>query len=356
MNLFMRVMLAAYDERVTTKMIPLFLSSLFGKNPGELVEAAVERVDIDVIRDTRRHAVDVKRGGGAGNVNDTNIFSTHEYKPPLYWEETPLTANMLLKRLPGMDPFQTLDQAASIAYHATSIQREQSMKILREIERMAAEALQTGTITLVNTESLDFGKRAAHAVVPAVKWDQAGSNPITDIEQLSDVIFQNGKMRPNTLIFGSAAWDAFIANAATIAYLNTRYIEPGRLAPEEILQGAKMWGRVTIKSYAFDVYIYDDFFNNALGAAVPYITTDTVIVMNRNAWLTKAFAAVELLPQYRQEYAERGLPRAPEFAIGRIIPFAYERAPNALLVGVQSAPLVIPTAIDTIGTLDNVDT
>ena len=355
MNLFMRVMMAAYDERVATQMVPLFLSSFFGKNPGELVESPVERIDVDVIRDTRRHAVDVIRGGGVGNANTSQQFTVHEYKPPLYWEETPLTPNMLNKRIPGQQPFEALDMAAHIAYHATVIQREQSMKILREIERMAAEALQLGTITLVNTESLDFGKKAAHAVVPAVKWDQV-STPLVDIQNLCDVIFQAGKMKPDTLIFGTAAWGAFINNASVIAALNTRFIQPGLIDPQANTLNATFQGRLTIGDYFLDLFSYNDFFMNALGVAVPYVTTDTVIVMNRNARLTKAFAAVELLPQYVEEYGSRGLPRIPEFVQGRIVPFAYERAPNALLVGVQSAPLVIPTAIDTIGTLDNVDT
>lgn len=355
MNMFMRIMMAAYDERVATLMRPLFLSSFFGKNPSELVVSTIERVDVDVIRDARRHAVDVIRGGGVGFANTGNQFTTHEYKVPLYWEETPITASQIIKRLPGLNPFEPLDRMAALAYHATVAQREQTMKINREIERMAAEALQFGTITLLNTESLRFGKRAAHTIIPAAKWDAAG-NPINDIQALADILFQNGKMKPDTVIFGSSAWDAFVNNAAVIAYMNTRFIEPGRLAPGELREGAKAWGRMAIGTYTFDYYIYDDFFMNFANAPVPYITTDTAIVMNRSAYLTKAFGAVELLPQYVEEYASRGLPRFPEFVPGQFVPFAYERAPNALMVGVQSAPLVIPTAIDTMGTLENVDT
>jgi len=355
MDLFMRVMMAAYDERVTTQMKPLFLSSFFGKNPSELVVSTSERVDVDVIRDARRVAVDVIRGAGIGNSNITGVFTTHEYKVPLYWEETPLTAQQIIKRIAGMNNTDTLDRSAILAYHATNAQREQTLKIIREIERMAAEALQSGTITLINTESLDFGKKASHAVTPATKWD-AGGNPLTDIQGLSDTLFHDGKMKPNTIIFGESAWTAFLTNAAVIAYLDNRRIEAGKIDPTEIPKGATFQGRVWIGDYQFDMFTYNDFYMDSSNCAVPYMTTDTVIVMNRQAYLTKAFGAVELLPQYVAEYASRGLPRMPEFVPGEFMPFAYERPPNALMVGVQSAPLVVPTAIDTIGTLVNVDT
>lgn len=355
MDLFMRVMMAAYDERVATLMRPMFLTSFFGKNPSELVISTIERVDVDVIRDARRAAVDVIRGGGVGNPNQTGKFTTHEYKVPLYWEETPLTAQQIIRRIPGMNNFESLDRAAVLAYHATNAQREQTLKIVRDIERQAAEALQLGTITLINTESLDFGKKAAHSVTPATKWDNSG-DPITDLQGLCDIIFHNGKMKPNTVIFGEAAWSVFITNTIVKAHLDNRRIEAGRINPAEIPEGATFQGRVWIGDYQLDLFSYNDFYMNSSNVAVPYITTDTVIVMNRSAYLTKAFGAVELLPQYVAEYAARGLPRMPEFVPGQFVPFAYERAPNALLVGVQSAPLVIPTAIDTMGTLVNVDT
>lgn len=357
MDLFMRVLMAAYDERVATQMKPGFLSSFFGKNPSELVISDIERVDVEVIRDARRAAVDVIRGGGVGNPNNTQIFTTHEYKVPLYWEETPLTASQLIKRVAGQSPLQAggADRMANLAYHATNVQREQTLKILRDIERQAAQALQIGQVNLVNTESLDFGKRAAHSVIPAAKWDAAG-NPITDIQALADVIFLNGKAKPDTLIFGSAAWDSFITNANVTAYLDNRRIDAGLINPAEIPQGATFQGRVWIGDYKFDLFTYNDFYIDALGAQQVYVTTDTVIVMNRGARLVKAFGAVELLPSVQAAYSEMGLPRMPEFVSGQFVPFAYERLPNALMVGVQSAPLVIPTAIDTIGTLDNVDT
>lgn len=348
-------MMAAYDERVATAMPGMFFSSLFGKDPTERRTFEGEKVDVDIIRDQRRAAIDVIRGGGQGNVNFAQRYTTKEYTPPLYWEEAPITASMLNKRLPGVDPYQATGRMAALITHATSVQREQTLKILREKERMGAEALLSGTVTLVNTESLDFKKKTAHSVTPGTKWDNSG-DPIGDIESIADTIFQNGKMKPNTLVFGQEAWTAFINNGSVQTYLDNRRIEPGRLEPDSEIDGAKRWGRVDIGPYQFDIYIYNDFYVNASGANTEYMTGDSVIVMNRNARLDQVFAAVEVLPEFTARYDEMGLPRLPQFVTGEIIPFVYEKAPTAIMAGVQSAPLLIPTAIDTIGTLDNVDT
>jgi len=353
-DLFKHVMARAYDERMLAVQ-PMFLQSLFGKSDSELILSQTEKVDIDIIRDNRKVAVDVIRGGGVGNTNFSNRFSAKEYTLPLYWEEAPITASMLNKRLPGLDPYQPADRMAALAYHASKIQAEQAMKIRRAIEAMAAEALLSGTVTLKNTDSLDFSRKVAHTVVPGTKWDSTG-NPITDIRALCDVIFQNGKMKPDTLIFGGAAWDSFIGNSNVTSYLDKRRIEPGRVSPTEVLSGATFQGRVWIGDYQLDLYTYNEFYLDASDTATPYVTTDSVIVMNRSAYLVKAFGAVEVLPVFQDEYRRLGMPGVPQFQQGQIVPFAYEKPPAALYAGVQSAPVVIPTAIDTVGVFNNVDT
>ncbi len=353
-DLFKHIMTAAYNEKLAAGQVTTFLLSLFGKNPQEVVVAPTEKVDVDIIRDNRLVAADVVRGGGAGNKNVVGKFSAKEYTVPLYWEEAPITASMLNKRLPGIDPYTPTGRMEALAYFASRAQVDNTNKILRAMEKMAAEALQLGTVTLVNTDSLDFKKKATHSVTPGTKWDSTG-NPISDIEALADVIFQNGKLKPNTLIFGQSAWDAFINNSNVQSYLDNRRIEPGNLAPGEIVNGAKPWGAFDIGPYRFVAYIYSEFYDVS-GTATPYVTTDTVVVMNKDARLTKVFGAVEVLPQFQADYSEQGLPTLPQFQPGEFIPFVYNLPPAALMAGVQSAPLVIPTAIDTIGTLINVDT
>ena len=355
-TLFKHYMMAVYDESILAQP-SMFLSNMFGKNPSELYISETEKIDVDVIRDSRELAVDVSRGGAAGNKNESNRFTAHEYQVPLYWEEAAITAGMLNKRLPGFDPFQSVDRMQALAYHAGKIQSKQALKIRRAMEYQAAQAFLTGKITLVNSDTRDFKKKATHHATPSTKWAPTAGTPISDIQTLADIVFHDGKLKPDTLIFGATAFTQFIGNDKVLAYLNTRYVEPGRLAPGDVVQGAKLWGRLTIGQYVFDIYIYDEFYQTTAvpPVATPYVTTDSVIMLNRAARLVKAFGAVEILPQFQDEYRRLGMPMVPEFQPGQIMPFAYEKPPAALMAGVQSAPVMIPTAIDTFGDLYNVD-
>jgi hypothetical protein len=350
---FKRTMMALYDElSAADASVNTFLFNLFGKNPGERVVSESEKLEIDIIRDDRHVAVDVLRGGGLGNGNTATRYTTKEYAPPLYAEEAPITASMLNKPLPGKSEYDQVSRAEAFMIHAARVAVRESHKILRALERQAAEALLSGTVTLKNTESIDFKKKASHSVVPVAKWDAAG-NPITDIQALCDATFRDGKMKPDTSIFSPEAWDAFINNSNAKAYLDNRRIEPGRVNPSEVMDGATYQGRVWIGDYHLDMYTYNEFYFDGTNN-VNYMTPGSVIVMNRTARLQVGFAAVELLPEAEQAYRDLNMPPFPELAKGEMVPYAYPKLPNAVFAGVQSAPLVMPTAIDTIGTLDSV--
>lgn len=353
-NLFRHIMLEAYNDKMAAGRVKTFLLNFFGKTPQEIVVAETEKVDIDIIRDNRIVAADVLRGSGAGNKNVVGKFTAKEYAVPLYWEEGPITAAMLNKRLPGIDPFTESGHMEALAFWAAQLQVDNTNKILRAMEKMSAEALQSGTISLKNQESLNFKKKSTHTVTPSTKWDASGGDPLSDIKGLCTVIFQDGKHKPETAIFGSAAWSAFVGNSSVTDYLDKRLIEPGRIAPSEYRDGATYQGRLWIGDYQLDLYTYQEFYESS-GTATPYISEDTVILMNSKARLTKAFGAVEVLPQFENEYREQGMPPLPEFKPGEFIPFLYPLPPSGLMAGVQSAPVVVPTAIDTIGTLVNVD-
>lgn len=353
-DLFKRVMSQVYDERMGAEPKG-FLTKFFGARPELVMESDSEIVEIDIIRDGRKIATDVIRGGQHANINQALRYSTKEYKVPLYDERVALTASMLNKRLPGETPYQPVEKLARMARIVADEQVEQSRKILREMERMAAEIFQGGAITLKNTESLSFGRKSSHHVSPSTKWSPSAGNPITDIRALCDVIFQDGKRKPNTAVFGSIAWDMFVQNTNVKSYLNQNLIKPGEINPSEVIEGATFQGRIWIGDYQLDLYSYPEFYLTSADVVTPYVTTDSVILAARGADYRIAYGAVELLPDAVDEHRRLGLPNAPAFVPGRIVPYAFAEPPSSLWAGVQSAPLLIPTAIDTFGDLYNVD-
>lgn len=348
-DIFQRAMLEAYEEGVSQDPEQYFLSNFFR----EEVISPVDEIELDVVRGSRKIAADVVRGGGVGNTNYVQQYTNKAYKVPLYWEQTPITASMLNKRVPGMDAFRSpaMSEAAKIGYHVGMAQSEQVKKIKRAIELQAAQVLQTGIVTLKNSDSIDFKKDSTLNNVPAVKWDNASGLPIDDIEALCIEIYKKGKIKPDSVIFSADSWMAFRKNTSVQNFFDKRFIEPGLLRPEETVLGATLQGRISIGDFRLNLYTYDGFYENSSGSNVSYMNAETVIVMSMNAQLAKGYGATEVLTESREEYRNMGLPELPEFVAGAYVPFYYSMYPSSMFAGVQSAPIVIPKAIDTIGTI-----
>lgn len=350
-DIFQRAMLESFEEAQAQDPEEFFLSNFFKTE----VVSPVDEVEIDIQRGNRKVAVDVIRGGGVGNSNLIGQFTNKSYKVPLYWEETPITASMLNKRAPGMDAFRSaaMSEAFKIGYWVGRAQAEQVKKIKRAIELQSAQALQTGIITLKNGDSIDFKKDSSLNNVPGTKWNSTGK-PIDDIEALAKESFQKGKRKPNSAIFSNDAWMAFRANTSVQELFDKRFIAPGLLQPSEKINGATVQGKISIGDYDLVLYTYDGFYENSAGTKVDYLNAETVILMNSNARLVKAYGATEVLAECREEYRQMGLPELPEFIQGAYVPFYYTRKPSTMLAGVQSAPMSMPVEIDSISTLTDV--
>jgi len=351
-NTVITAMMQGYDEQAVSMNNEFFLQRLFWD---ENVFASTE-VEVDIQRDSEKIAIDVIRGGGnVGNGNQADIYTSKTYTPPMYNEYGFVTATQLTKRIPNQPKYSNIDKEAAFMYYAGKINRKNTMKIMRAIELQAAQALLTGTVTLTNGESLDFKMKSSHKLTPSIKWDQSTGVPITDISNHVDTIFKDGKVIPNVAIFGQKAWSVFWANPQVQKYLDNRRFDQGRIEPSERLNGARYKGTLEIGDAVLDLYTYSNFYTNSSGTQTVYLTTDSVILMNKDALLQKAYAETEVMPKYEEMYREEGMPEGLEFAGGKLVPYTYDAPPTSQAVGVQSAPLVIPTAIDTIGSINNVD-
>lgn len=347
-----KVLTASYQEAVKT--VPtMFLSSFFGKNSEELYVSDQEKIEIDIKRDEEMIAIDVLRGGSA-NTNVAGRYSTKEYSPPLYDESVAITAGMLNKRRAGMTPYERESRELRFAGIAVESLMKATRKILRAIEKQTAEALFDGVVTLVNTESLDFKRKASHNITPADLWsDTVNANPIADLKAACEVNRVDGKVASKAVIMGSEAWDNFIVHPKVTEYLDNRRIEGGLIDPQFGAEGATFQGIIWIGDYRLELYTYPQFYTSDEGSThTPYVPTDQVVVMDPTARLDKAFAAVEVLPQFNKQFNGLGLGAIPQLTASEFVPYQYNQPPKSLIVGVQSAPLVIPTAIDTICNLN----
>ena len=272
----------------------------------------------------------------------------------MYDEKLSITASELNKRQPGNHPFVENNPEENFSFLAVNGMMKMTRKIMRAIEKQAAQALFDGIVTLENTESLDFKRKSSHNITPVNKWDDTtNANPIADLKVAAEFNRIDGKMTSNTVIMGSEAWDNFIVHPRVTAYLDNRRIEAGLIQPSFQAEGVTFQGVMWIGDYRFELYTYPQFYTDDEGTTVtPYTPTKQVCVMNGQARLDKAFAAVEVLPIYQEMFSGLGIGAIPQMQGGQFVPYAYNKPPKTSYVGVQSAPVIIPTAIDTIANIN----
>lgn len=349
---FKTMMLEFFDGFMSEARTAMFWSDMFAVEQGSVSET--EEIEIELTRSIRLISTDVARGSGNSGINYIDQYSNKLFKPPLYSEKTPITAPMLNKKLPGVTKYTPTSKAEALAYYTAKAQFGQVHKIMNAMERQAVQAMTTGIITLSNQESVDYQKKGTLAFTPSVKWDAvSGQDPLDDFSTLCQRIFQAGKKRPDTAVFTKDAWDAFYLWLVANFNNSPVWIQPGMIQQAPPLNGATYQGVINVAGYRLDLFVYDDFYEDANGTAVPFMPSETVVVFARNARRVKAFAATEVLPFYEQQYLQLGMPPIPELVPGMFTPFAL--AENGLYyAGVQSAPLLMPVEIDTIGTIIDV--
>ena len=155
---------------------PMFLAGFFRSPPQNFHTS--EKVELDIIREDPDVAVVVTDLTVGGRKNESTKYVNKAFTPPVYDEQGVISAFDMIKRSPGQDPFQDPNYAANALREAFAIGRRLERKIRRAIEWQAAQVLQDGTLTLVDSSgttlyTLDFLAKATHKVTVSVSWATA---------------------------------------------------------------------------------------------------------------------------------------------------------------------------------------
>jgi hypothetical protein len=339
---------------------PMFLSGFFQSPPQNFHNT--EKVEIDVIRDEAEIAVVIQDMTVPGRDNAATKYVNKAFTPPIFSEEGTITAYDLIKRAPGVDPFTDPDYGANATREAFRIFRRLDNKIRRAVELMAAQVLQEGTLTLVDSAgvtlyTLDFLAKATHKATVSTTWATDGTtgDPLGDLASLADVVRRDGKGNPSRLIFGTSALQRFLADADVKARLDNRSMQLGQVAPVTRGQGATFQGWVWIGYYRFEMWTYDGYYKHPqTGTLTPYIDPDNVIMMSDGARLDLTFGAIPMLR--RPEAAAMSFlpPRMSSSERGLDFTTNAWFTPDGrhLKVSAGTRPLTIPTAIDSFARLN----
>lgn len=350
-------MLQMYMEEASA---PLFLAGFFKTPPRNI--HTTEKVEIDIVRDDEEIAIVVQDLSTGARLNESTLYTNKGFTPPIFKEKAAIHAFTQIERRAGVDPFQDPNYAANAAEESFTLFRKLERKIRRSIELMAAQVLQTGTVTLSDDAgnalyTLDFQAKATHMKTVSTTWALNGltGDPLADLSDLGDVVRQDGKHDPTDLIFGKSAWQRFIANTKVKEQLDNRRFEVGRIAPTSRGQGATYRGTIWIDHYEYRLWMYSGFYKDPVSEnPTPYVLTDNVIMLSETGRLDLSFGAIPRIvgPE------SRALPFLPtRISDGER---GIDITPNAwfspdgenLFVQAGTRPLTIPTAIDTFARLD----
>lgn len=349
-------MIRKYEERAPANK---FLMGFF-QTPPENFHTS-EKVKVDIRRDGRDIAIAIKDLSTGPRHNDNSKWTSKEILPAVFDEEGTVKSWELFNRQPGQDPFMDPNFVNNAMNDAFVLFEKLESKVIRAVELMCSQVLQTGKVTLTDANGdsmyeVDFQAKDSLFPTVDVTWDTDGStgDPMGDLGDLADKVRQFGMGYPRMLVFGKSAWRRFIANNEVKEQLDNRRYEVGRVQPSRRGNGASFRGTIWIDNHEFEMWMYADSFTDpATGDDTPYVSDNNVIMLSEDGRLDLTFGAIPLIRE-PESVATRFLP--PRISIaGRgtdITTNAWISPDNKrLMVSAGTRPVPIPTAIDTFGTL-----
>lgn len=238
-----------------------FLASFFKTTEEDYTDA--EYVDIDIVRSGEQVAPVLRDlSNGAIAIAD-DVFTGKQVKPPVYKLSRSVNVFDLLKRQPGENEYEETGswygRLVNILKRAFNLMYGM---LQRSIELQASQVLQTGKLVLTddagnNAYELDFCAKNTHIKSVTTMWDQAGADPIGDLEKLADAIRDDGLVDAETVIFGAKAWNAFIQNSAVQNAVKKDGLGLGNLSPRLVNKGGKYMGYLEIGAYRLDLWVYN---------------------------------------------------------------------------------------------------
>lgn len=305
-------------------------------------------IDIDIIKGKRRLAPFVSpRAKGRIVKRDGRRLRT--YRPPYLKPKRTTDAEQALKRTAG-EPLYAgqrtpMDRAMEILAQDLS---DLTMTIERREEWMAAQALFTGKIVVqgvtddgddatVVDDEIDFQMAASHQITltgNALWTDTANSTPLTNLRTWKRLIAQDSGLSARVAVFGQNAMTAFLDHPKVKDSLDTRRIDRGLIDPMELPDGVTYWGY--LKDPGCDVYTYDEWYLDDLGAEQPMVPVDKIILGATNARAIRHYGAIQDLDAVDDGMVEtRWYPKS-----------WVTKDPSVRNILVQSAPMVVPHQVD----------
>lgn len=314
-------------------------------------------VDTRVRRGTRRIAVDVLRFT-EGNKTKMTRLTENLYQPPFYREEYDFNRDMIYMNsvaLGGVTGSPTVNKM--IASNAVKALEENRDSIERAIQKQQSEVLQTGIITLINGDNIDFRRKAASMVDVDTTGDYwsvaATAKPLDDIAAAGVFLRDVGNSSGNVLnvVMRSSAMNAFFATTQVKEQADIRWIERVNVGmPQfENTTGFTYNGQIGGGDFVINLWTYNEMYEDDNGVSHYYLDNDNVIVLPEDFRGKTVFGGLPTLADVSVGGVSTKQPAVVEAEY--LLRGYYDEKTISSTLELTSAPIVIPEAVDKIYTM-----
>ena len=314
-------------------------------------------VDVEVERDNDLISVDVMRFT-EGNKNKRTKVSQSKYEPPFHNEQYDFARDEIYMNTVALAGVTSnVNVNAAIAQNALKAVRNNRKKVERAIMKQQADVLQTGIVTVINGDNIDYRRKATSIVdLGASKyWSVAASDPIAD--------FINGmKFLRNVGNSGGTIVNAFMresalnallnnANAALAKALDSRRMDRANITMPQFneISGMGFHGQIAAGDFSINLWTYNEKYTNASGVTKYYLEEYNVIMLPSDFRGKTIFGGLPYMRQTSvggQSIKVPGVMEADYLIRG----WDDEKTISSTLE-LTSAPLVVPFTIDKIYTM-----
>lgn len=341
--------LALFTNEIIAKFSDHRKPLSFGRAHFTEVETSSKLASLMAQRGLNAIATDVARGS-RGNLNVFDKSTQNLFLPPFFNEMINLV------ELSSYDALYVEGVNAKITWGRFLDEVTERVswcmdKIDRRYELQAWQALETGIVVLNNGQNIDYGRQAGSKVNPGAGfyWTESTIDPYTSFERGAEWLNDTGKMQGNTIniIFGSAAWAAYVKNAKVIARNQTFHNNLEVLANRALVDsvGKIFKGATTEGAFNYQYWLYKDFYeiDNGDGNAttkVPFMNPKKIIMQPDITNHVLTYCAVP------QKIQPGMAPKKGKF----LMYTAEDQFRDAEFAGVKSAGLPVLGAIDQVYT------
>lgn len=336
-NYSTRTLLEAFE---TGPIVSTFLRDTFFKGREYPPTSTVE---FDFRRGRRKMAPFVAPLVG-GKVMERQGYETRFFKAPRIAPVRALRTPDLEPRLMG----ETIYSGRTESDRAAELIAEDSEflddAITRREEWMCREVLINGKITVTAENGyqqvinfLEYGYPAAttsnHEPI-TTKWDQAGSDPLKDLETARQNTIKVSGVAPNVALFGTNAASVFVRNAQVQTLLDNRRFELGAIQPIIQSDSVIRFGIVP----GLELYSYSEYFEDDAGTLFPMLPPDLVMLLSTNVQNKIVYGAFTQLEDAKMK-------KFVTYQASRI-PFVYgDEEGGAMYYRLTSCPIPMPMDI-----------